>query len=390
MHLYTYPAILYTEECMIRPISATTSFLYKQVFKPVLFRIPPDKVHINLVKFGKLVGKVAILRWLIKTCFSYENDTFLRQEIAGITYKNPVGLSAGFDKNFELLKVLPSVGFGFIEGGSLTFHKSPGNPRPHYRRLPKSKSILVHAGLNNDGVKIISKRITSYGSISIPLNISVAKTNAKSANTDDSAVADYIASLQIIKQQKVGDIITLNISCPNAFGGEPFTTAERLRKLLDKVDALKLNLPIYIKMPIDKPWEDFKPLLDVAIAHNITGVTIGNLAKNRDNDAIKDAIKDEWPGNMSGEPTEKLSNELIRQTYAYCGDKLIIVGVGGIFDAVDAYEKIKLGASLVELITGVIYQGPQVIGQIVRGLENLARADGHKHISDAIGSHHKS
>lgn len=374
---------------MITPISDATAYLYKIAVKPVLFKFSPDTVHHRLIGLGRISSDLPPMRWFIKSFYAYQNTAVLSQTIANITYRNPVGLSAGFDKNFELLKILPAVGFGFVEGGSLTFHKSAGNPKPHYRRLPKSKSILVNAGLNNDGVHVIAKRIQNYGDLPIPLNISIAKTNAKSANTDTSGIADYIGSLQIIKQNNVGDILTLNISCPNAFGGEPFTTPERLEALLAKVDALELHQPMYIKMPIDKPWSEFKVLLDIILKHRVTGVTIGNLAKDRNNPHIKDELPRDWPGNMSGKPTHDLSNQLIHQSYKYCGNRLVIVGVGGIFNANDAYEKIKHGASLVELITGLIFEGPQVVGQINKDLADLLKSDGYTNIAEAVGSYHR-
>ena len=142
-------------------------------------------------------------------------------------------------------------------------------------------------------------------------------------------------------------------------------------------------------MPVDKPWSEFKLPLDVILRHTMSGVTIGNLAKNRDNPHIKDELTPSLKGNMSGRPTWDLSNNLISKTYAYCGDKLIIIGVGGVFSAADAYEKITRGATLVELITGMIFEGPSLIGQINDGLVSLLDDDGYTTISDAIGAQHR-
>jgi len=374
---------------MITAVSALGAKTYKHIAKPILFQFSPDSVHISIARAGKIAGAIPPVRGIMKASYAYVCPRVLGQTIAGNYFKNPVGLSAGFDKNFELLKLFPSLGFGFVEGGSLTYGASSGNPRPHYRRLPESKSILVNAGLNNDGVEVIIERIKAQGSLEYPLNISVAKTNAASANTEQKGIDDYIQSLQRLKKAHVGNMITLNVSCPNAFGGEPFTTPKSLERLLAAVDALKLSQPIFVKMPIDKPWPEFKKLLEVVVRHNIAGVTIGNLAKDRDNSALKQAIPADWKGNMSGKPTSKLSNHLIHQTYATYGKKLVIIGVGGIFNAQDAYEKVKHGASLVELITGLIFEGPQVIGQINKGLVALAVADGYAHISEAVGAYHK-
>jgi dihydroorotate dehydrogenase subfamily 2 len=341
-----------------------------------------------LIATGKIIVKLPLVKTLLRVVFRYE-DTRLTQTVCGIRFDNPIGLSAGFDKNFELIELLPQIGFGFVEGGSLTAKPSDGNPRPHYHRLKQSKSILVNAGLNNHGVDAIIKRIKRYKTISYPLNVSVAKTNALSAASEQEGIDDYVVSLKKLKQANIGNVITINISCPNAFGGEPYTTPERLEKLLSAVDAVKLTVPVFIKMPVDKPWSEFKLLLDVILRHTMSGVTIGNLAKNRDNPHIKDELTPSLKGNMSGRPTWDLSNNLISKTYAYCGDKLIIIGVGGVFSAADAYEKITRGATLVELITGMIFEGPSLIGQINDGLVSLLDDDGYTTISDAIGAQHR-
>jgi dihydroorotate dehydrogenase (fumarate) len=198
-----------------------------------------------------------------------------------------------------------------------------------------------------------------------------------------------VSCLKKIKKASVGDMVTINISCPNAYGGEPFTTSERLEKLLKEVDKIGLKLPIFLKMPSDKPWPEFKKLIDTALKHKIAGLTICNLNKNRKSIKLKDELSDDIKGNLSGKPVFDLSNELISQTYKYCGNRLTIIGVGGIFSAKDAYEKIKRGATLVELITGMIFEGPMLIGQINAGLVELLEKDGYTHISQAIGAYHK-
>jgi dihydroorotate dehydrogenase (fumarate) len=158
---------------------------------------------------------------------------------------------------------------------------------------------------------------------------------------------------------------------------------------LHEVDKLSFKKPVYLKMPSDLCWQDFAELVDVALKHNVSGLKISNLAKDRKLVNAQDNLMQDVPGNMSGKPMQKLSNELIHQTYTYSGDRLIIVGTGGIFNAYDAYQKIKHGASLVELVTGMIFEGPELIGQINDGLVDLLKKDGYTHISQAIGAYHK-
>jgi dihydroorotate dehydrogenase subfamily 2 len=374
---------------MIKIISKFSNLAYSKVIKPIMFLFPPDGVHKTLTVSGQSIGYVPPIRWLIKALWSYQNPKLLSQDINGVYYINPVGLSAGFDKDFKLIKVLPSLGFGFMELGSMTNMPSPGNPRPHYRRLKKSKSILVYAGLNNQGSVAIIKRLKNQKTPLIPLDISVAKTNSDKTITDSTGINDYINCLKKIKSANIGDQITINISCPNAFGGEPFTTPKRLENFLKEVDKLKLKQPLYLKMPSDLSWQEFKVLIDVILKHNIKGLKISNLAKDRKSKYLLDDLDDGIPGNMSGKPVFDLSNKLINQAYAYCGDRLIISGIGGVFSAKDAYEKIKHGASLIELVTGMIFEGPQLIGQINSGLAELLEKDGLTHISQAIGAYHK-
>jgi dihydroorotate dehydrogenase len=372
---------------MVTVVSDTTSITYKKIVKPILFKQHPDVVHGRMLRTGSACQRSVLVRAAMRWMWAYQNEAALSQHLHGVTFCNPIGLSAGFDKNFELPPTMKAIGFGFMEGGSITYHTCKGNPRPWFYRLPRSQSIVVHVGLANEGAAAVLDRVQAYPSQtfdSFPLNISVAKTNSKLARTDEEAVKDYIGSLELIKKTGVGSLVTLNISCPNTYGGEPFTTPERLALLLDEVDAVGLKQPVFIKMPINLAWPDFRSLLHVAVAHHVAGVTIGNLSKQRDN--LQDTLPASVQGGLSGKPTYALSNELIARTYRSFGDRLTIIGVGGVFSAEDAYTKIKLGASLVELITGLIYEGPALIGQINRGLVRLLQADGYSTVAEAIGS----
>ncbi len=374
---------------MIKLISSTTSYLYKRAFKPVMFKVlPPDNAHTNILIAGSIWQKIPFANKLLAGVWAYKNPT-LEQTIDGIRYPNPVGLSAGFDKNIRLLPTLKSVGFGFMTGGSVTYDECDGNPRPWFYRLPKSKSLVVNVGLANEGVKRIRERVQRYPSWKanqFPLTVSVAKTNSQGTCVDAEAIADYVGSLRHLKKQKQISSFEINISCPNTFGGEPFTTPKRLDALLSAIDALQLQKPVVIKMPIDLHWKEFSALLDVIVDHDIRGVTIGNLRKNRSEAKLTDTLPNEVPGNMSGLPTQKLSDDLIRQTYKKYGDRLTIIGVGGIFNAEDAYRKICLGASLVAIVTSMIFEGPQIVGQMNSDLVKLLERDGFASISDAIGS----
>ncbi len=371
----------------MKSIRKITRLGYKHVAKPVLFKQHPDHVHHRLVRTAKVVQKVPGVRDLPRL---WEHQSpCLEQTVLGQRFTNPVGLSAGFDKNIDMAPVIRNVGFGFMIGGSVTAEACDGNPKPWFYRLPKSRSLVVYAGLPNQGVERIAARLNRYPRKlfeRFPLIVSVAKTNSIAGATDADAIADYCASLVRLERDGHAPFYEINVSCPNTHGGEPFTTPERLEMLLAAIDTLGIDRPISVKMPIDKPWKEFRKLLDVIVRHNVQAVTIGNLRKDRTDLQLEDELPSDVKGNLSGVPTREISTHLVKKTYQHYGDKLAIIGVGGIFTAQDAYDKIRAGASLVALITGMIFEGPQVVGDINEGLEALLKRDGYTNIAQAIGT----
>lgn len=362
--------------------------VYQKGFKPIAFRMSPDGVHDRMVVTGRFVHRLVVIEPLLRAVWAHSDDKTLEQTAMGLYFRNPVGLSAGLDKNANLPPIIKAVGFGFATVGSITADAAAGNPKPWYHRLPRSQSLVVNAGLPNQGATRIHERILGYSSRifeDFPLIASVAKTNSPKTCTDATGIDDYVEGLSKLRYNPHIAMFELNISCPNAFGGEPFTRPDALDTLLTAVDELKLVQPLTIKMPIDKPWEEFRPLLESISHHNVQAVTIGNLQKNRQAVELKDPLAEEIPGNLSGKPCFDASNELIARTYANYGDKLVVIGVGGIFSAEDAYKKIRLGATLVELITGVIFNGPQLIGQINHDLASFVHRDGYENIGQAVG-----
>lgn len=368
-------------------VRSITEWGYRHIAKPMMFRRKPDAVHHGLIRTAKLVQKIPGVRTL-PGVWSYQHE-MLRTEVAGIAYRNPVGLSAGFDKTIETVPLMKRVGFGWMTGGSVTLGAYEGNERPWFHRLPKSKSLVVNAGLPSEGTAVVARRLLGYRRhlfAGFPLNVSVAKTNSRESVGDAAGVQDYCQSLKEFSTVPQVAMLEINISCPNTFGGEPFTTPERLEKLLKSVDDLALAKPVYIKMPINLSLTAFDALLRVIVRHHVTGVTIGNLMKDRKKVALQDELPDSVKGNLSGKPTRELTTELVRRTYRAYGTKLSIIGVGGIMSAEDAYEKIKAGASLVALITGLIYEGPQLVGDINYGLVKLLKRDGFASVSEAVGA----
>lgn len=362
---------------------------YTKIGKHFVFMMSPDKAHSTMISLMLFLGRFRFMRALVKAIFVKNYGDRLKQKVFGMDIITPVGLSAGFDKNGEILPMLSGLGFGFMTAGSVTAYKCDGNPRPWYYRLPASQSLVVNAGLPNVGSAKIIERIGKHSVRdlnNLPVVLSIAKTNSQKAVDTKAAIKDYVTSA--IRAQKESNIkmIELNISCPNAYGGEPFNTPERLDSLLKAIRNSGITKPITIKMPVDLDWPHFKKLLDVAVKYDIDGVTISNLFKDRKKADLKDELPDSVKGNLSGRPTWEKSNYLIEKTYLEYGNKLTIIGVGGIFSAQDAYEKIKKGATVVEVISGLIYEGPQLPSEINYDLCRLLQYDGYENISQAIGA----
>ncbi len=367
---------------------------YKGVLKPIFFKFDPENVHDHMTAVGKHIGKHSFLRKPTAALFSYA-DASLWQTLHGITFKNPVGLAAGFDKNAELIETLPSVGFGFAEMGSITGEPCPGNPKPRLWRLPNSKSLVVYYGLKNEGCEVLApkinaviKRISNSKQKHIPIGTSVAMTNCQANMEIEAAIHDYAKAFKAFAS--IGDYTTVNVSCPNTCGGQPFMKPDALEKLMATLDTIPTKKPVFIKISPDISMQDVDRIIDIAHTHRVHGIICTNLTKKREgNEKIKDANVPE-KGGMSGKVVQDTSDALVAHIYKKeslrpVEKRLIIVGCGGIFSAKDAYKKIRLGASLVQMITGMIFEGPQVVSEINRGLAEFLRQDGFKNISEAIG-----
>jgi dihydroorotate dehydrogenase len=376
-------------------------FIYRKFLKPILFLFPADDVHHLFLRFGNIMGKISIFRWKLKLFFSYKNS-LLNQKILNIDFSNPVGLAAGFDYDADLIEILPSIGFGYHTIGTITNLSYDGNPRPMLGRLPKSKSLLVNKGFKNMGIDrvlekiktVLAKDSMNRGKRQILLGISIGSTN-KSYQDIKEMVDDIISSFQKVIKENYFDYYELNISCPNLINTEngafKFDNPEGLLLLLNNLEKLSINKPLFIKMYLEKSINDTLALANVASNFPfVRGLIFSNLVKDRNNSNFnQDEIKKAGRGNFSGKPTEKITNDLISEIYKKYKDRFIIIGCGGIFSGEDAYEKIKRGASLVQLITGMIYEGPSVIKKINKDLVKLLKKDGYNNINEAVGAYHK-
>ena len=354
-------------------------FFYTKVLKPILFIFDPENVHNLFSGVGKFLGKFALTRWKTRLLFGYKNK-ILYQNILGINFENPIGLSAGFDKDIELTDIMPSVGFGFEELGSVTARPYAGNPKPRLWRLPNSKSLAVWFGLKNKGVEILSKRLA--GKIHrFPIGVNVAFTNCKENLDVSLAIKDYV--LAFVAMEKYADYLTINLSCPNTSGGMPFLVPENYHNLMVEIDKIETSKPIFVKISPDMSHMDVDNFLEISSRHRIHGIVCSNLTKNTHPDEIKAKMPPH--GGLSGKLVFPKALDLLTHMYKKVGNKYIFIFVGGVFSADDAYKVIRQGASLVEIITGMIFEGPQVVSEINRGLVERIKRDGFKNISEVVG-----
>jgi len=338
---------------------------YKKILKPILFKFDPEKVHDFFVATGALAGKNWFLKKITRAFYGYKGKD-ISKIVDGLTYRTPFLLSAGFDYNGKLPGILPQISFGGEEVGSVTAKLCHGNKKPRLTRLPKSRSIIVNKGLANDGVETIIKRLKKFKKEKgFVVGISIARTNDKESISTEAGIEDYFYSFKRLNKENVGDYYTLNISCPNAFGGESFAVPNLLEILLTKISSIPCQKPIYIKMPINLEWTDFDSLLKViARFENIKGIIIGNLNKNYNSLDHREEAPEQYCGGLSGKPCFETSNKLIKQTRSTYGDRFTIIGCGGVMSPEAMIKKFKAGSDLVALITGMIYNGPSFIKEL--------------------------
>jgi len=359
--------------------------IYKLIVKRILFLFDPEFIHESMTGFGETLGKSRLITKFLSQYLITHHQS-LKQSLAGINFNNPVGLAAGFDYEAKLTQISNAIGFGFQTVGTITNLPYEGNPYPRLGRLPRSQSLLVNKGYKNLGTNKTIQKLEGLN-FALPIGVSIGRTNSQKLVTQKESITDIIQTFTKFEKSKVQhQYYELNISCPNLFGNINFYPAKNLKELLIEIEKLQIKRPIFVKMPIEKTNQETLQMLKIISQFNIQGVIFGNLQKDRKHPTLNpDEIKAAGKGNFSGKPTWSRSNELIKLAFRNYRKRFVIIGCGGVFSAEDAYYKIKLGASLVQLITGMIFQGPQLIAQINSELLKLLEKDGFNNIKEAVG-----
>jgi dihydroorotate dehydrogenase len=337
--------------------------LYESLIRPALFRIDPEVAHKRAMRLAIRVGRSQIVRDSLQTLLCVA-DRRLQQTVFGIEFPNPVGLAAGYDKNAVGLECWPALGFGFVEIGSVTSRPQGGNPPPRLHRLPEQQALINRMGFNNDGAERIAARISSRR---IPVGVNIGKN--RDVELRDAA-GDYANTTA--KFYGRADFFVLNVSSPNTPGLRKLQDREFLDELLSGVKA---DAPVLLKLAPDLTFEQMDEVVELAQKHSLAGFVATNTT-----------IDHPVPpgGGLSGVPLRARATECVRHLRRQ--SKLPIIGVGGIFSAEDAYEKIRAGASLVEVWTGLIYKGLALVRDINRGLLRLLERDGFDGIAEAVGT----
>jgi dihydroorotate dehydrogenase len=302
----------------------------------------------------------------------------------GLTFSNPIGLAAGFDKNGIALRPLAALGFGFIEAGTVTYHPQPGNPRPRLFRLSEDQALINRAGFNNEGAAAFVRRVEQHRPDCV-LGVSIGKSKITPL---ENAVEDYLASFELV--YKVADYVAVNVSSPNTPQLRDLQQSQQLEALLSALQARRRELqkpvPLLVKLSPDLERRDLEMIVDVIERLQIDGIIATNTTISRDHlrtDAGRVAACGE--GGLSGLPLKDRSTRMIAELYELTGGRIPLIGVGGIFTAEDAWEKIAAGASLVQLYTGFIYHGPGIAQEINEGLAEILAREGFANVEAAVG-----
>jgi dihydroorotate dehydrogenase subfamily 2 len=339
--------------------------MYRRVLKPLLFQLKPETAHELAVFAGRIAGHSALARAFVRTL--YGRSATSERTVDGVRYTSPVLLAAGFDYNGTLTRILPQIGFGGVEIGSVTARPCSGNAGRQLWRLPSSQAIIVNKGLKNDGVDAVIERLKhTPREPHFTIGVSIAKTNDEHSVDTEAAIADYCHSFRRLTEEDIGDYYTINISCPNFAGADAFTDPALCNQLLAHLDEIPCTKPVYIKMPISVSADQFDQLMNVAAAHRVNGLIIGNLNKHYDEIQNEHDRPSEYIGGISGAPCAHRANSYLKHAHERYGNRFTLIGCGGIFEEADAQAKFDAGADLVQLVTGMIYEGPALIGNINR------------------------
>lgn len=364
--------------------------LYRSLLRPLLFRLPPETAH------ELALHSLSIAPKLTKALLgdSFQHTPFGKLKRFGLTFSNPVGLAAGFDKDGIALESLAALGFGFIEAGTVTYHPQPGNERPRLFRLPRDRALINRAGFNNEGAQAFAKRVETNRPDCV-LGVSIGKS--KIVSLEDS-VEDYLKSFAAVYH--VADYVAVNVSSPNTPRLRELQQAKQLEELLRALQASNLSLaeqpegrgvlPLLVKLSPDLSRDELQEVVAVAQRNGIAGLIATNTTTERAPlESGGEEVQACGEGGLSGAPLRHRSRKMIATLYNMTEGSMPLIGVGGIFSAEDAWDMIGAGASLLQIYTGFIYEGPSIARKINEGLRRIVSSEGFVSLDEAVGARAK-
>jgi dihydroorotate dehydrogenase len=333
------------------------------VVRKALFSIDAERVHRLAMAGLRSWSRVCDVEQRGDVC----RDQRLARTVFGVTFPNPLGLAAGFDKDAEAVPAWQALGFGFVEVGTVTRHPQPGNDRPRLFRLPADQALLNRLGFNNHGAEACARALSTWrrqGRVRVPVGVNLGKSKITDAK---DAPADYAFSFGVTAD--VADYVVVNVSSPNTPGLRDLQKTDELSRILDPLQAANAarssRLPLLVKIAPDLADDDAVAIARLCVDRGIDGLIVSNTTIARAN--LTGPVPD-GPGGVSGRPLRARSTALLRTLKAAVGDRLVFIGVGGIFDAEDARERLAAGASLLQAYTGFVYRGPSFARDVLRGL----------------------
>jgi dihydroorotate dehydrogenase len=360
--------------------------IYRRALRPILFTQDPETAHERTIEM--LAAAAGLPIHAGRRPLTHAR---LAVAVAGIKFPNPVGLAAGCDKNAKAVAIWPQFGFGFVEVGTITAQAQPGNPKPRLFRVPEHGALVNRLGFNSEGSQAVARRLARLRrngrALAVPLGINIGKT--KLVSGDDATLEDYLTSFR--RLSRLADFVVVNVSSPNTPGLRQWQERDRLQILLaaltEEARALGRKrettpVPLFVKISPDMADGDMEDVAAVALDLGLAGIVATNTTIAREG-AVATV---EQTGGLSGKPLRARADEVIRFLYRRTQGRLPLIGVGGIFTAEDTYQRIRCGASLVQLYTGMIYEGPFLARHINRGLLRLMERDGIKQISELVGT----
>lgn len=359
------------------------SKLYEKLIRPALFGLSAETAHETGIETLKLALGSEFAQKIAAQRFSAE--CYGEIERFGLKFKNPLGIAAGFDKNGAVVNQLAALGFGFVEVGTVTFRPQTGNEKPRLFRLPADQALINRLGFNNEGAAKVVGRLKRINPKCV-LGVNIGK-NKDVAN--EQAIENYLASFDLAFE--VADYIAVNVSSPNTPNLRELQKADSLAELLAalqkrnrELSAGVENKPLLVKIAPDLSAAEIEAIVEVCLKLNLSGIIATNTTIDR-RDLVSEDIERLGAGGLSGKPLRKRTNEVIRTIYEISKGKLPIVGVGGIFSAADAFEKIRAGACLIQSYTGFVYQGITFARDVNTELAKILEQKGFKSLDEAIG-----